>query len=131
MPRNFDNIYPTNSELIKREEVLKETSENENEDGNVRLARFDKNMEKVILNAATEKKQLRIRYQKRTTGETKTYIVCPYSYRYMFNPKGGRQRALFAYDIKDKHIKGFYLKNLKRVEKLNRKFRPIWPIEIF
>lgn len=98
---------------------------------NLRIAAFTKQMEKVILHAAKEKKQLRIRYKKATTNEIKTYIVNPYSYRWKFSEKGGRYRMLFAYDITDKHIKGFYLRNMLKVEKLSRTFRPMWPIEIY
>ena len=145
MPRNNDNIKPatqhnrldvTNEKIdqAKIEDIIAsepEPDEIDEKEDKIRTAAFTKSMEKLILKAASEKKQLRIRYKKGTTGEIKTYIICPYSYRYKFSAKGGRYRMLFGYDIKDKHIKGFYLKNLLRVEKLNRGFRPIWPIEIY
>ena len=137
MPRSFDNLKPTKGlasdknietkpKFVKREVDDKKQASDEN----IRTAAFTKNMEDVILHAAEEKKQLKLRYKKRT-GEIKTYVVNPYSYRYKFSPRGGRQRMLFAYDVKDKHIKGFYVKNLLKVQKLSRTFRPIWPIEIY
>ena len=73
--------------------------------------------------------QLIITYRKETTGETKTYIVCPYSYRYR-RLKRGTRRLLFAYDMEDRHIKGFVIGNIKRVALTDRKFRPKWPVEI-
>ena len=78
--------------------------------------------------AANELKQVMIIYKKETTGEVKRYRVAPYSYRYR-RLKVGIRKMFFAYDMSDKHIKGFVLKNIRTVEILSRKFRPKWPVE--
>ena len=82
----------------------------------------------LIMMAATELKQVMIIYKKETTGEVKRYRVAPYSYRYR-RLKVGIRKMFFAYDMSDKHIKGFVLKNIRTVEILSRKFRPKWPVE--
>jgi len=73
--------------------------------------------------------QVILTYQKETSGEVKKYIVAPYSYRYR-RLKGGLRKMLYAYDMEDKHIKGFVIGNVKRVALTDRKFRPMWPVEI-
>ena len=82
----------------------------------------------LIMMAANELKQVMIIYKKETTGEVKRYRVAPYSYRYR-RLKVGIRKMFFAYDMSDKHIKGFVLKNIRTVEILSRKFRPKWPVE--
>jgi hypothetical protein len=83
-----------------------------------------------ILAGAQNNKQIRIRYTKTTTGETNWYTVAPYSYRTR-RLKVGVRKMLFAYDMKDKHIKGFALRNIKQVEVLVRQpFTPLWPVAI-
>jgi hypothetical protein len=83
-----------------------------------------------IFAAAKGFKNMIIKYKKTTTGEVKEYKVAPYSYRYR-RLKVGRRRMLFAYDHKDRHIKGFALRNILQVTVLPRsKFNPIWPVEI-
>ena len=73
--------------------------------------------------------QLVIRYRKTTTGELKKYIVAPYSYRYR-KTKNGRRKMLFAYDMKDRRIKGFVVRGIRNVSITDRKFTPTWPVEI-
>ena len=73
--------------------------------------------------------QIILTYLKETTGETKKYIVCPYSYRYR-RLKGGMKKMLYAYDVEDRHIKGFIIGNVKKVALTDRKFRTMWPVEI-
>jgi hypothetical protein len=68
-------------------------------------------------------------YKKDTTGETKQYIAACYSYRYR-RLKTGLKKMLFAYDMEDKHIKGFVVRNIRKVALTDRKFRPKWPVEI-
>jgi hypothetical protein len=88
-----------------------------------------RNTRMAIMEASLRKVQIIILYQKITTGETNRYIVAPYSYRYR-RLRSGIKKLLFAYDMDDRHIKGFVLKNVKKVAITDRKFRPIWPVEI-
>ena len=88
-----------------------------------------RNKRTAIREAALRKVQIILRYVKVTTGESKRYIVAPYSYRYR-KLRAGRRKLLFAYDMEDRHIKGFVLKNIRKVALTDRKFRPKWPVEI-
>jgi predicted DNA-binding transcriptional regulator YafY len=83
----------------------------------------------LIRNAAKGLFQIQMTYKKDTTGETKSYRVAPYSYRSRKTKKGNRL-MLFAYDMDDKHIKGFVMRNVLKVKILEKKFRPKWPVEI-
>ena len=87
-----------------------------------------RNTRMAIREGALRKVQVIITYVK-VNGERKKYIVCPYSYRYRRLKKGIR-KLLFAYDMKDKRIKGFVIGNVKKVALTDRKFRPKWPIEL-
>ena len=73
--------------------------------------------------------QIIITYIKETNREQKKYIVAPYSYRYRML-KSGFRKLLYAYDMDDGHIKGFVLKNIRNIALTDRKFTPMWPIEI-
>ena len=88
-----------------------------------------RNKRLAIREAALRRSQIVIRYVKITTGESKRYIVAPYSYRYR-RLKAGRRKMLFAYDMEDKHIKGFVLNNIRKVAITDRKFRPKWDVEL-
>ena len=88
-----------------------------------------RNKRLTIREAALRLVQVVLTYNKETTGETKKYVVAPYSYRYR-RLKAGNRKLLFAYDMKDKHIKGFVLRNIRRVALTDRKFRPKWPVEL-
>ena len=88
-----------------------------------------RNKRLAIREAALRKVQIVMTYKKTTTGETKKYIVAPYSYRYK-RLKVGTRKMLFAYDMKEKRIKGFAQRNIRNVALTDRKFRPKWPIEI-
>ena len=88
-----------------------------------------RNKRLTIREGALRKVQIILRYVKVTTGESKRYVVAPYSYRYR-KLRSGRRKMLFVYDMKDKHIKGFVLKNIRKVALTDRKFRPKWPIEL-
>jgi len=88
-----------------------------------------RNKRLAIREAALRKVQIILRYVKVTTGESKRYVVAPYSYRYR-KLRIGRRKMLFAYDMQSKHIKGFVLKNIRKVALTDRKFRPKWPIEL-
>ena len=83
----------------------------------------------LIMSAANQLKQIMIIYKKETTGEVKRYRVSPYSYRYR-RLKTGVKKMFFAYDMTDKHIKGFVLKNIRTVEVLSKRYRPKWPVEL-
>jgi len=83
----------------------------------------------LIGQAAVDLRQVEITYRKQTTGEIKTYRVAPYSYRYR-RLKVGVRKMFFAYDMVDRHIKGYVLKNIRKVDILRRGFKPKWPVEI-
>ena len=82
-----------------------------------------------IREAALRNAQIAITYRKTTTGETKKYIVAPYSYQYR-RLKTGTRKMLFAYDMQARHIKSFVLRNVRNVAITDRKFVPKWPVEI-
>ncbi len=88
-----------------------------------------RNKRLTIREAARRLVQVVMTYRKTTTGETKKYIVAPYSYRYRRLAVGLR-KMLFAFDMKDGHIKGFSLRDVRNVALTDRKFRPKWPVEI-
>lgn len=88
-----------------------------------------RNKRLAIREAALRKAQIIITYKKTTTGEINKYVVAPYSYRYR-KLKVGRRKMLYAYDMKDRHIKGFAIRNIRKVAITDRKFRPKWTIEI-
>ena len=88
-----------------------------------------RNRNVAIREAALRNVQIVITYKKTTTGETKKYIVAPYSHRYR-KLKVGMRKMLYAYDMADKRIKSFALRNIRKVALTNRKFRPKWPIEL-
>lgn len=87
-----------------------------------------RNTRLAIREAALRNVQIIIMYKKETTGETKKYIVAPYSLRYR-RLKRGVRKLLFAYDMNDLHIKGFVLSNIRNVAITDRKFIPKWPVE--
>jgi len=82
-----------------------------------------------IREAALTLVQIVITYRKETTGETKKYVVGVYSYRYR-RLKSGFRKMLFAWDMEDKHIKSFVLKNIRNVALTDRRFVPKFPVEI-
>jgi predicted DNA-binding transcriptional regulator YafY len=88
-----------------------------------------RNKRTTIAEAALRRVQVVITYRKTTTNETKKYVVAPYSYRYR-RLKIGTRKMLMAYDMKDKHIKGFAVRNVRKVALTDRKFKPKWPVEI-
>lgn len=89
-----------------------------------------RNKRVAIREGALRRSEIIITYVKITTGERKKYVVAPYSYRYK-RLKVGRRKMLYAYDMKDKRIKGFSIRNIKNVALTDRKYRPKWKIEIF
>jgi predicted DNA-binding transcriptional regulator YafY len=88
-----------------------------------------RNKRLAIREAALRNSEIIITYKKTTTGETKKYVVAPYSYRYK-RLKIGLRKMLYAYDMKARHIKGFAIRNIRNVAITDRKFRPKWPVEI-
>ena len=88
-----------------------------------------RNKRLAIREAALRNVQIVMKYRKTTNGETKKYIVAPYSYRYRMT-RNGRRKMLFAYDMKERHIKGFAIRNIRNVALTDRKYKPKWPVEI-
>ena len=88
-----------------------------------------RNVRMTIREGALRQVQIIMSYTKETTGETKKYVVCPYSYRYR-RLSSGLRKLLFAYDVDDKHIKGFVIGNVRKVALTDRRFSPMWPVEI-
>jgi hypothetical protein len=88
-----------------------------------------RNKRLAIREAALRRVQLIITYKKTTTGEVGKYIVAPYSWRYR-RLKIGLRKMLFAYDMKDKHIKGFAVEAIRNAVITDRKYKPLWKIEI-
>ena len=88
-----------------------------------------RNKRVAIREAALRLTQIVMTYRKTTTNETKKYIVAPYSYRYR-RTRAGIRKMFFAYDMKDRHIKGFVVRNIRNIVLTDRKFRPKWPVEI-
>ena len=84
----------------------------------------------AIREATNRNVQIVMKYKKTTTGETKEYIVAPYSWRYR-RLRIGRRKMLYAYDMKEKHIKSFAIQNVKNVFISDREFVPKWKVEIF
>jgi predicted DNA-binding transcriptional regulator YafY len=83
----------------------------------------------AIREAALRKVQVIITYKKTTTNETNKYIVAPYEWSYR-RLRSGLRKVLYAYDMKDKHIKSFVQRNIRNVAITDRKFRPKWEIKI-
>ena len=88
-----------------------------------------RNKRVAIREAALRNSQIIITYRKTTTGETKKYVVAPYSYRYR-RLRVGMRKMLYAYDMKERHIKSFAIRNIRNVAITDRKFRPKWPVEL-
>lgn len=88
-----------------------------------------RNKRLTIREAAKRKVQIILTYKKVTTGETKKYIVAPYEWKYRIL-KDGRRKVLYAYDMKEGHIKSFVQRNIQKVALTDRKFKPKWPIKI-
>lgn len=83
----------------------------------------------VLRDAALQKKDIEIVYRKTTTSELKTYVVEPYSYRYL-RLKVGIRKMLFGWDTKENKIKSFAMSNITKVRPLEKKFSPRFPVEI-
>jgi len=83
----------------------------------------------TIREAALRRVQIVITYKKITTGETKRYVVAPYEWKYI-RLKTGLRKVLYAYDMKDRHIKSFVQRNVRNVALTDRKFVPKWPVRI-
>jgi len=83
----------------------------------------------TLRDAALKKKTVKITYKKTTSGEIKVYQIEPYSFRYL-RMKVGVRKSLFGFDIKEKRIKSFAMRNITKIEMTNSSFSPRWPIEI-
>ena len=82
-----------------------------------------------LRDAAMSKKVVKIVYKKTTNQEIKTYMLEPYSYRYL-RLKIGVRKMLFGWDIKEKKIKSFAMRNISKIEITGGSFAPRYPIEI-
>ena len=78
-------------------------------------------MWETIVVAARENRVVKIDYQKKTTGEIKTYWIEPYSQRGEY---------LFGHDRLEGHIKKFSIGNIINAEPTDEKFSPRWPVEL-
>jgi len=88
-----------------------------------------RNKRLAIREAALRLSEIVITYRKTTTGETKKYVVAPYEWKYR-RLRVGLRKMLYAYDMRDKHIKSFAQRNIRNVAITDRKFRPKWPVRI-
>ena len=89
-----------------------------------------RNKNLAIREAALRLVQINITFQKTTDRAINIYTVAPYSYRYR-RLRVGRRKCLYAYDMKDKHIKSFAIRNIRKVALTDRKYVPKWRVEIF
>jgi predicted DNA-binding transcriptional regulator YafY len=87
-----------------------------------------RNTRLAIREAALRLAQVVLTYTKVTTGETKRYVVCPYSLRYR-RLKTGVRKLLFAWDMDERKIKGFVVRNIRKVAITDRTYVPRWPVE--
>ena len=90
----------------------------------------DSDVMRVVQIAAGGNRKMRMTYTKITTGETKDYVVAPYSFRTKITRRGVR-RMLYAYDFDEGTIKSFVVTNISDAELLPREdFAPKWEVEI-
>jgi hypothetical protein len=136
MPRSFQKIIQKGVDRLQfiAEQELKSKSRKPSRTGEkkrIGTLFAIRNKRLAIREAALRNVQIIMRYRKITTGETKKYIVAPYSYRYRMT-RDGRRKMLFAYDMEAKKIKGFVIKAIRNVVITDRKFKPKngWPVEI-
>lgn len=83
----------------------------------------------TLRDGAVLKRVVEITYRKTTTSELKKYRIEPYSYRYLML-KVGVRKMVFGWDIKDKRIKSFAMRNITAIKLENSKFSPRFPVEI-
>jgi predicted DNA-binding transcriptional regulator YafY len=88
-----------------------------------------RNKRLAIREGALRETQIIITYKKTTTGETKKYVVAPYEFKFR-KLKVGLRKMLYAWDMKDRRIKSFALRDIRKVALTDRKFTPKWPIQI-
>ena len=93
-----------------------------------KVLKHGRNLQLTIRKAAIGLRQVQITYKK-ATSEVKGYRVAPYEWKNR-NLKIGRRMVLYAYDMDDKHIKSFVRRGILKVEILDKRFRPKWPIMI-
>lgn len=89
-----------------------------------------RNTRLAIRESALRRMQCVIRYRKITTGETKKYICAPYELKYR-RLKAGWRKMFWGYDMDDKHIKSFVMKEVKNVSITDRPYRPKWAVKFF
>ena len=89
------------------------------------FAKRNKNL--AIREAALRRVQINITFQKTTNKAINIYTVAPYELKYR-RLKVGLRKCLWAYDMKDKHIKSFAMRNIRKVAITDRKYVPKWPV---
>lgn len=82
-----------------------------------------------LRDAAQQNHVLEITYKKTTTNEIKVYKIEPYSFRYL-HLKVGIRKMVFGWDVKEKRIKSFALRNIMKAKITGSKFSPRFPVEI-
>lgn len=138
MPRNIDL---NNMGFLKplgefsRKEFIKQQKEKSRKSrrGKVKYRNLigRRSINLVIRESAAGEKYMVIKYRKQTTNETKTYKIAPYSFRYKMSKKTNtRKKVLMGYDFKERHIKSFYISNIKSIKRTDSRFTPKWPVEI-
>lgn len=94
------------------------------------VLKMDDDVLRVIRTSAIALVKMKLGYTKITTGETKEYIVAPYSFR-TEKVRDGVRQMLYAYDFEDGKIKKFAAVNIRVAELLpDEHFKPMWEVEI-
>lgn len=127
-PKSFLDFVNRMEEIAPRRKPVRLNLEN------VKGSLFSiRNKRIAIREAALRRVLVIITYTKITTGETKKYVVAPYSFKFR-KLKSGRRKVLYAQDRYDergkKEIKSFVVNNIKNVAITDRVFIPRWRIEI-
>ena len=78
-------------------------------------------MWETLVLSARNLRVIKMDYQKKTTGEIKTYWLEPYSQRGEF---------VFCFDRLEGHIKKFVIGNIINVEMTDEQFTPQWPVDL-
>ena len=97
------------------------------------VKKFAKTPAEAIRLAGVNTLRVMLKYTKATTGETKHYVVDPYSYR-VKRPKTQADRItwyMFGYDHTEQQIKSFIVRNIREARVLPEKFTPKWQVEFW
>lgn len=97
------------------------------------VAKFAKTPTEAIRLAGVNTLRVMLKYTKATTGETKHYVVDPYSYR-VKRPKTQNEKLtwyFFGYDATEQQIKSYVVRNIRDAKVLPEKFTPKWKVEFW